>query len=659
MKKAIAALVVVGIAILSALLLLNFRTITNRTETELTNTQNTPSSTSADNASPQVSGTVLDGMTKQPLAAKVILKNNKQIVQTTECNASGEYALPSHNGKYQISAEYPGYVPRGRYDISHSIEINHETNKLNKIYLWPEAKIKGRLVSGDIGISSELSFTYQYDDSNAENYKFKTLSSDENGNFILGQAYGGILDIEITADGFVPQTLKDVEIDPGQTLDLGDIPLKTGTTVYGIVTDAETSTAIAGARLEYTDKSGNIMHTLSANDGSYKLPATDIQNLQISVVANGYKDIHESISTHGQKTYEYPIAMSKLAGIGILVSNQTGREPVQTIVTVTDIASEKVVYEKALDNGFYSLNELQQGPYLVKGVSADKLTETSARVLAGSTATLTLKPFAKLNVQFVIKKDDSPAKGTYRYIYKPNDNDEITTNWTPIPTDSDTVLIDQLMPGSYWIEARPDSFWESTEDRPGEMHISQSAMIPLQMGETRFVKLALTTSGTLRGKFKIPPKLAGKPIVAMAYRDSIEEDGSRSRSATSIQVDQNGEFITDELPEGEFSIYAFTPTGEASYFSGLQVKFDSDHVMDFDMSFSRKESENGVSLMMPRPTWTDEEFKAMSEEQKREVLPKYFASIDRWTEAIQEQERYQQAEAQRISEKAELDIEAE
>ena len=179
------------------------------------------------------------------------------------------------------------------------------------------------------------------------------------------------------------------------------------------------------------------------------------------------------------------------------------------------------------------------------------------------------------------------------------------------------------------------------------------------MGETRFVKLALTTSGTLRGKFKIPPKLAGKPIVAMAYRDSIEEDGSRSRSATSIQVDQNGEFITDELPEGEFSIYAFTPTGEASYFSGLQVKFDSDHVMDFDMSFSRKESENGVSLMMPRPTWTDEEFKAMSEEQKREVLPKYFASIDRWTEAIQEQERYQQAEAQRISEKAELDIEAE
>lgn len=654
MKKVVFIIAIAIVVIIAGILLFLTPAKTNVEALDAPASTNTKSDAHDETITNALSGTVLDGITKKPIAAKITVKDKKQILKSTDCNASGEYSFALPYGKYQLSAEFPGYVPLGKFDISHPIEIDENTQKLKKIYLWPEAKVKGHVISENSGIAAQIQFNYQYDDSDAENYIFKNLTSDAEGNFLLTQAYGGIQDITITADGYVAQTLKDIELDPGKTVDLGDIPMRTGTTIFGTVTDSETAKAIAGAKLQYIDNHGNVLlQTTSQEDGSYKLPATDLQNIQIAITADGYKDIRDAISTNGQARYEYNPAMSKLAGIGIVVNNQTGREPIKTLITVTDIATEKVVYEKEHDNGFYTLNALQQGPYLVHGYSADKLTEATARVTAGSTATLTLKPFAKLNVQFVLKRDNSPAKGTYRYIYKSDDAEEMTTNWTPIPTDTDTVLIDNLMPGTYQIEARSDSFWEASEGKPGETHISRSAQIPLQMGETRFVKLPLTTGGTMRGKFIIPPRLAGKPIIAMVYRDFKDENEQRSRSGTTVMVDPNGEFIADQLPEGEFSIYAFTPTGDASYFSGIKVNFDGDLAMDFDMNFSRKETEDGIPLMMPRPSWTDEEFQQMSDEEKREKLPPFLQAMDNWGKALQNQEQYQQSAAQ---ERAELEI---
>lgn len=656
MKKAAFIIVIVIAVIVGGIIL--FLSPATTTVEQLENadpaikTSDIPDETAED----ALSGMVLDGITKKPLAAKITVKDKKRIVKSANCNTSGEYALSLPNGKYQLSAEFPGYVPLGKYDISHPIEIDENTKKLKKIYLWPEAKVKGHIVSENNGIAAQLQFTYRYDDSDAENYTFQTLSTDADGNFLLTQAYGGIQDIEITADGFVPQKLENIELDPGKTVDLGDIPMRTGTTVFGVVTDAETSKAIAGAEIQYIAQNGSILtREHSQEDGSYKLPATDLQNIQISITADGYRDIHTVLPLQGQSRFEYNVAMSKIAGIGVLVSNQTGREPIKTLVTVTDIATEKVVYEKEHENGFYSLNDLQQGPYLVHGVSADKLTEATARVTAGSTATLTLKPFARLNVQFVLKKDNAPAKGTYRYIYKPDEGEEMTTNWTPIPTDTDAVLIDNLMPGTYQIEARADSFWEESEGKPGETHISRSATIPLKMGETRFIKLPLTTSGTMRGKFILPPRLAGKPVLGMIYQVYEGEEGKRNYSGLTLNIDPNGEFIADELPEGKFSIYAFTPMGDVSFFSNIQVKFDDDQALDLDMSYSRKETEDGTPLLMPRPSWTDEEFAQMSNEEKQAKVLTYMNDLDNWKVMMEDQNQYQQSAAQERAAQAELD----
>ena len=594
------------------------------------------------------SGTVLDAQTNQPLAAKIIVKDDERIVKTTECNASGEYSLSLNDGEYQIAAEYPGYVARGKFDVFHPIEIDGDPDASENILLWPEAQIKGRIVSEDEGVRADLRFFYQYDNSDAETYTFQNISTDEAGKFLLKGAYGGVLDIEITAENFVTQKLTDIELEPGKTVDLGVIPMKAGVTVYGIVTDTATDKAIAGADLKYIDRNGKVlMQTTSQEDGSYQLPATDMKNIRIAVTADGYKNIYDTITPHDQRRYEYNIGMTKLTGIGLVVSNQTGRDPIKTMVTVTDIASEKVVHELEYENGYYSLEDLTGGPYLVRGVSADKLTEATARAITGTTTTLTLKPFARLNVQFVMKRDNSPAKGFYRYIYKPDDGEEMTTNWTPIP--DDTALIDNLMPGTYIIEARPDSFWEKTDEHPGEEHISRSGVIPLEMGETRFVKLVLTTGGTLRGKLILPPRLSKKAVGAMIYRYD-GDDKHKSFWAADASLSENGDFTADQLPEGEFGMYVFTSDGDVGAFTGMKVDLNGDLSMDLDMTHARKETESGVSLQIPRPSWTDEEWDQMSKEEQDKKTSEAMKKLREWMKAMEEQNKYQSAAQNRAGE---------
>ena len=638
MKKRSVIIVILALALIAVCILI----FTNQgKEEKISETPETPATESIkqDEAedSDRFSGVVLDGLTKQPLAAKITVKDKERVVQTVNCNDSGEYTLSLADGEYQISAEYPGYVPKGRYDMFQYIEVDGEPDASQTIMLWPEAQVKGRVVSGDEGIVSELRFGYQYDDSDAEKYLFKTISSDASGAFLLKGAYGGVQNIEITADGFVKQKLKNIKLEPGKTVDLGDIPMRTGVTVYGVVTDAATGKAIEGAKLRYTDRTGKVlMEATSQADGAYKLPATDMQNVQIAVIADGYKDIYDRISLPEQQKYEYDVTMTKLTGIGVIVNNQTGRDPIKTLVTVTDIASEKVVYEHEFDNGFYTLDDLREGPYLVRGVSADKLTEVSARALFGSTVTLNLKPFAKINAQFIIKKNKEPAKGTYRYIFKPEDGgEESSSNWTPIP--GDMVTIDNLMPGTYWIEARSDSIWERVEDNPTaeKNHISRSHAITLAMGETSYVKLALTTGGTLRGKITVPPRLAGQKLDYKIVEKV--EDGGFSMVSVDDGIDENGEFVQHELPKGEFGVYIFAEDGSASYFSDIKLDADSDFAMNFDMTHSRKQTSDGVSLSFPIPLHKDMD-KSYTGEEAKELSKK----IKQWQDAIQEQEKYQQ-----------------
>lgn len=479
MKKALPFTLIAIAAIIAAAVFFSGRNNESAEENAPQPSQHNTAEVAGEERTSIFRGTVLDGITKQPLAAKIIVKDNGQIVKNAECSDSGEFTLSLSDGEYQITAEYPGYVAKGTFDVSHPIEIDGAPESSETITLWPESQIKGRVVSDDKGVPAEIKFIYQKDASNAKDYIFKTINAEKSGEFLLKGAYGGVMDIELAADGLVTQNLADIELEPGKTIDLGDIPMKYGVVVYGTVTDAVTNEPIPGATLKYIDKNGKMLsQTNSQTDGSYQLPAIDLQNVRFVAGANGYANLSETITPDDQLRYEYNVALLKRTGIGISINNQTGRTPLKTLVTITDITSEKVVYEHEYEqNGYYYLDSLKDGPYLIHATSYDKISESTKRAVGGSTVMLILKPFAKLNVQFVMKDNQAPS-GSYRYIYKPDSGDEMSTEWTGFA--NDTVMINDLMPGSYQIEARTDN-----------SRVPRSREIRLEMGETRFISVKL------------------------------------------------------------------------------------------------------------------------------------------------------------------------
>lgn len=376
--------------------------------------------------------------------------------------------------------------------------------------------------------------------------------------------------------------------------------------------------------------------------------------------------------------------MSEITGIEIVVDNQTGRKPIETMVTITDKSTNKVIYEHKYENGSYTLDEFKDGPYLVKGVSADGLTEVSNEVVAGSRTTLTLKPFGRISVQF-IGKPNKPRYdgfeehlGSYRALALHDDTIDRIMPWNVI--EGDTTIIENLMPGSYVVEAYPNSrwdqeaWWDQDEQWQGmdksKYHIASIEVPNLEMGETRHVKLPLIYSGTMQAKVKIPPRLKGKKIeYFIVCEDITPRETDQWSVGGQATLGPNGEFTVSDLPRGEFGVYFIASDGSAAFFSGLSVEDEQEISMMFDLTDARKQLDDGSSLEMPNnplipativeymnasdeekdkitAKWIDN-MANMSEEEQGALWNKHVEENQKWQKAITEQEKYQKNEAQK------------
>ncbi len=261
----------------------------------------------------ELSGKVIDGLTKAPLAAKINVKSENQIIATTKCNANGEFVVSLKDGNYEIAVEYPHYVTKGKYDENRLVEIDGEPVRIDDTELWPEAIVKGRVVSENQGIEAELQFIYQNDNSDAKHYLFKTIKTDRNGYFTLDKAYGGVQNIRVSADNLVSQKLSDVVLTPGETVDLGEIPMKSGLTIFGVVNAEDTKKGISGASVLCVDTNRVIVaKSFTSEDGSYTLPVVDLEKLRIIITADGFHSNSILLDPQSQNRYEYNVSLTKL-----------------------------------------------------------------------------------------------------------------------------------------------------------------------------------------------------------------------------------------------------------------------------------------------------------------------------------------------------------
>ncbi|MBO4350626.1 MAG: carboxypeptidase regulatory-like domain-containing protein [Proteobacteria bacterium] len=262
----------------------------------------------------ELSGKVIDGLTKKPLAAKIKVKSGDKVIATTDCNAAGMFAVSLEDGEYEIAIEHPHYVKKGKFDVNRLIEIDGEPVKIDDTELWPEAIVKGRVVSDHQGVEAELQFIYQIDNSGAKHYLFNTIKTDKDGYFTLDNAYGGVQNIRISSDHLVSQKLSDIALKSGETVDLGEIPMNSGLTIFGVVKEDGTEKGISGASVLCVNLNRKIVaETQTADDGAYTLPVIDLNQYRVIVTADGFQSNSALLDAQGQNRYEYNVAMTKFA----------------------------------------------------------------------------------------------------------------------------------------------------------------------------------------------------------------------------------------------------------------------------------------------------------------------------------------------------------
>lgn len=578
-----------------------------------------------------LSGTVKNARSGKPLSARVTLKTQSKS-ETINTNDMGEYRILMPSDSCDVSVSSDGYVVRGRNDETFQISANAEGNTVKDFELWPQAKATGRIVNHRNGVSANIVVSYHKDFSGAQDYEFAKIDTDDNGEFTLDQAYAGSLSFAITAEGFPTLNLDDVILDFGETTDLGDIPLDPGTSIYGVVTDASTGNPIHHASIVVSDDNDQVIAQIaSSEDGTYRLPALIMTKATISITADGYHERRSSVNVGAKENYEYNASLSKVAGILVNINNNTGREPVLSTLTVTDLESNKVIHQHEYENGSYQFADMTEGPYLFTLVSHDKKAKAEQRATGGNTVSLTLKPFARLNVLVTIKESlknknpNAPLAGTYRYKYTDLNGVETTTDWFDFTEDS--FYIEDLLPGTYVVDAL------TAKHVFDEEHVSSSAPVVLSDGETRFVKLKLTSGGTIRGRIQFPDGMQNRP----GSVHMMKRDGNEGYWHTEVAYDINGDFVFDELPYGNIHLSVQTDDGLVLAYPNLNVQENDDILMDFNMKRARQTGDNGQSLKVPLPNW---------EEIRNSNTPFRMQSwleneFEPWVKALGEQQDYQ------------------
>lgn len=578
-----------------------------------------------------LSGNVTDGLTHKGLAAEVTLAEAGRRTQTATCSSDGSYQFDIDSGKYSISATYKGYVARGKNDVSHLIEFEEgEDSLVQDIELWPEAKVTGRITNEGAGFPADIKLSYVEDDSGAQNYDFKSLTADDEGNFLFDMAYAGTAKIAITAKGFPEQTLSDVELEPGKIVDLGEIPMLHGVSLYGIVLDSRTQQPIPNAKLQFVENDDVISEATSDENGEYQFPAVIRDEVRVKTQAAGYHDVDSAVAFKSTSRQEYNVYMTPIEGVSLVLNNMTGREPLISTVTATDVKTDKIVYKQDLENGTYDLKQLTEGPYIFTAVSADGETSVSARVASGNTVTLTLKPFGTINVQLVI---DTPNPkydhAEYRYTYESGD-ETFVSDWN-MPL-SDSFVLEKLKPGTYTIEARANFYFT---------HISTSRPVHIDMGSSEFVKLKLTERKSLRFQLKNASDIdLSKCRFVIINTDSKGID--MTPFSSSREYNEGDEYAFEEvLPPGNFTFVVESADGRVGAFRGSSAGDDSDISMELDMSLSRQTTSDGNSLSLdvlfdrkqPDENATPEEIMKAEEEM--------YDSIKKWMNDVDEQAQWQ------------------
>ena len=518
------------------------------------------------------SGMIVDAVTGKPIPHAHMMVRGLGVKYSEEADKSGNFQLELPPGTYNILPDMPEYQRSGRNDEGRSIAIHEGTHFINAKLSWmPVARLTGRVLDGSRALSAQILVDYVKDASGAENFTFSSLQTNEKGIFVLPDGYEGVCNLNISSTGYAPVTLYQVRMFAGETVDLGDVPMFTGTTLFGEVRDRDSGRPVARTYLEILSADGEVIRTSrGAFDGKFRLPAVELKEVVVRVSAPGFKTKEQTVAIKGNLEQSLSLFMDRSKGVVLQVSNVTGRGEPETLVMITDVVQKEVVYKQTVPNGELVLENLEKGPYEIEAISPDGLTKVQVRVLSGGKAKITLKPWAQLTGKILGLDGSIAHNAMYRY-----DKRDEKGNWVP---------------EEEWKHAKDGEF-ELTELQAGvyrfevkekDSEVTQSGDIFLRLGDIEKLELQIRNGGKLTGHVVDD---TGNPIANA--RVKIVEDG---RNAT---TDENGHFEFANVINESLTIEVAAMHRERKTFENISVPKNKTTEHEFKLGGIQRERRHG------------------------------------------------------------------
>ncbi len=314
-----------------------------------------------------VSGKVFNNLQEALAGATVrlIKTSTGQLIdeKTTQFDGTFSFGLPA--GNYTIEASKAGH-------ISNSINISLDvgTNLTNIIFNLTEnfAVITGSVKDVLDNPIGSVTINATGDAGGA------TVTSDENGNFIISRLLGGTYQIKFSKDGFSDSTITNFVIEDGQSKILNMNLLLLNGRVFGTITD-NNGNAVEGATVNLIGNS--TFNALSDAEGKFDITSVSYGSYQLSAIKSGFTQTGTTEITITQNSPEiqtnYNALVQNNSIIQGVVKDDAGNPVGGAVITIQ--GNLGAGNAETNNSGNYIITSLAAGNYTV---SASKENYSSA-----------------------------------------------------------------------------------------------------------------------------------------------------------------------------------------------------------------------------------------------------------------------------------------